>query len=650
MSLCTVQGVALGYGARVLFADLSFIVGPRDRVGLVGPNGAGKSSLMKLLAGVLRPDHGSITLAKEARLGYLPQELAGFGEGTLLETVLGAIDERTQAQARLHRAEEALSRATTPEQQLALSEELSEAAAAVGQAEQLYGPYRAAEILSGLGFRTADLSLPARSFSGGWRMRAALAALLLRDPELLLLDEPTNHLDLPTLAWLDGFLQQSDKALILISHDREFLNRHINRVLAIESGKVTPYTGDYDDYEAQKALAQAQLEAKAVKIEEKRAQLERFIERFGAKNTKATQAKSKQKQIDRLEVVEFMRERKRLAFRFPEVAPSGKDVLSIQGLSKRFGEKAIYREAGAHLGRGDRIAIVGVNGAGKTTLLKLITDELPRDAGEVKYGHNVTRAYYAQHHGDQLNPENTIFQELDALVPNQPPSVVRKTAGAFLFSGDDVEKRVTVLSGGERARVALAKLLLTPSNLLLLDEPTNHLDLDSAEALIDALSSYQGTILFVSHNESFVRRLATKIWEIEDGEIRIFPGTFDEYVEAVRERRAREAAQAKAAPTSESAPAPGSATSKEKRRQEAEARQAKSVRERQQKKAIEALEAEIATLEAALREAEQQMSAPNFYSKPEASAVTRRYEQHKQRLDAAYLAWEEAQEALASLS
>jgi ATP-binding cassette subfamily F protein 3 len=635
MSLCTIQEISLGYGARSIFRDLSFLIGYTDRVGLVGANGAGKSSLMKMLAGVLPPDGGTISFAKEVRAGYLPQELVGFGDGTLLDAVLAGVDERVATLARFQKAEEAMNLAADEDAMMACAEELAEASSALGDVDQLYGPHRAAQILCGLGFKETDFAKPANTFSGGWRMRGALASLLLRDPDLLLLDEPTNHLDLPTLAWLDDFLSRSGKALVLISHDREFLNRHTNRILWINQGNVTGYTGNYDDYEMQKALEQAQREAKSVKVEAKRAQLQRFIDRFGAKNTKATQAKSKQKMIDRLEVVEFLKEGKKLGFRFPEVAPSGKDVLLITGLQKRFGEKKIYEDASAHIARGDRIAIVGVNGAGKTTLLKLVADELPVDSGTIKMGHQVSMAYYAQHHGDKLDATKTIFAELDALVPDQPPSFVRKTAGAFLFSGDDIEKSISVLSGGERARVALAKLLLLPSNFMLLDEPTNHLDIDSAGALLEALQGYQGTLLFVSHNEDFVRRLATKIWEVEDGVIRVFSGSFDEYLESVRERRLRESqlTRPEAAPAKKEAP-------KEQRKKEDEPKKAKQEKDKGSSQKRAAIEKEIETLEESQKKIEAQMSASNFYTKPDAATITKTYEKQKKQLEQAYHSWE----------
>ena len=646
------QNVSLGYGARSLFSELSFLIGPTDRIGLIGANGAGKSSLMKMLAGVLPHDGGSISFAKQTRAGYLPQELVGFGEGTLLETVLAGIDERVEALTRFQRAEDAMYAAATVDEQMACSEELAEASSVLGTIEQDYGPHRAAQILCGLGFKEKDFAQPATSFSGGWRMRAALASLLLRDPDLLLLDEPTNHLDLPTLAWLDDFLERSGKALVLISHDRDFLNRHTNRILQIDQGNVTAYTGNYDDYEEQKALLAAQQEAKSVKVEARRAQLQLFIDRFGAKNTKATQAKSKQKMIDRLEVVEFLKEGKKLGFRFPDTPPSGKDVLAITGLSKSFGDKMIYEDASAHVVRGDRIAIVGVNGAGKTTLLKLVSDELPRDAGQIRFGHQVTLAYYAQHHGDKLDSTKTIYTELDALVPNQPPSFVRKIAGAFLFSGDDIEKSIAVLSGGERARVALAKLLLVPSNFMLLDEPTNHLDLDSSEALLEALTGYQGTILFVSHNEGFVRRLANKIWEIEDGAVRVFTGTFDEYLERVKERRQKEiqSAQPKQKAAKESASPAPKGKDKDKRKQDDESKKSRLAKEKSLKQKISTLEQEIGVLEASQKVIEKQMLDKSFYNKPEFTRTSKTYEQQQKRLKEIYAAWEASQQELTTLS
>ncbi|MCC6811396.1 MAG: ABC-F family ATP-binding cassette domain-containing protein [Deltaproteobacteria bacterium] len=641
MSLLLVRDLSLAFGARQLLADVSFPISAGDRVGFVGPNGAGKSTMMKLIAGVMPPDSGGVQLQKGARIGYLPQEIAGSSTGTLLESVLASVPQRGALQSQLRTVEQGLAQTTVEAEQLELSQQLADLSHELSDFEAQFGPHRAQQILSGLGFTNQDFARPLGEFSGGWRMRAALAGLLLQQPDLLLLDEPTNHLDLPTLEWFDAFLVRSRSALVLISHDREFLNRHIKRVVAIEPGGVHQHTGDYNSYEEARELRRLQNEAAREANLEKRAELQAFIDRFGAKATKAKQAQSRQKQLDKLETVQEMAVNRTLRFRFPEVEPSAREVLKIEHVTKRFGTRAIYEDATALVQRGDRIAIVGKNGAGKTTLLKLVANELALDAGSISVGQRVALAYYAQHHGDKLDMKRTIFEELDAALPDASPARVRQVAGAFMFSGDDIDKSISVLSGGERARVALAKLLLVPSNFLLLDEPTNHLDLDSSEALIGALATYTGTMLFVSHNESFVRQLATKIWQVEDGRLETFPGDFDAYLYALRTRRLE--IEAEAAPAAERDES-GEETPKQRRQREAQERQQKSAREKPVKEAIAKAEAEIAALEAAQKDDEALLASPDFYKdSARAAEVSRGFDARRQRIEALYQTWESLQ-------
>ncbi|MGC3997695.1 MAG: ABC-F family ATP-binding cassette domain-containing protein [Anaeromyxobacter sp.] len=668
MSLVSASQLSLAYGPKVLFDQASFTVGPQDRIGLVGANGTGKSSLMKILSGQLTADGGELVFRRGARVGYLPQDVTALPDLPLVEAVLATVPGRSALEDRLLSTETALQVAREEAEQLELSGALAELHEELDHFEEHYGRRRAERILGGLGFRPDDLSRPAAHFSGGWKMRAALAGLLLQDPDLLLLDEPTNHLDVPTLTWFDAFLRGTHKAVLLISHDRDFLNRQIDRVLSLEPEGLRSYAGTYDDYRRQRAEEEIQLLAQAEKQEAKRAQLERFIERFGAKATKARQAKSKEKQLEKMEEVQVLEHRDTLRFQFAEAPRSGREVLRLEGVRKAFGPKVVYRSLDGTIQRGERVAVIGPNGAGKTTLLKLVAGELAADGGEVKLGHGVVAGYYAQHHFDKpehegdpafrtsstgtLDPDRTIVDTLWDLVPDRGEAYVRSIAGSFLFSGDDADKKVGVLSGGERARVALAKLLLVPANLLVLDEPTNHLDLDSSEALIEALQAYEGTLLFVSHNRSFLNGLATVIWEVQDGGVVPFPGNLDDWLyhqKQLEETSALEAAAPAAGGKPGAAPA-APLTEKERRRQEAEARNARARREKPLRDEIARLEARIAALEKQEAESTAALADPALYQDfAKAKPLIEQQAAAKAELAERYAAWEAAQVKLEEL-
>ena len=670
MSLVAGKALCLAFGPKVVLDGASFTVGPHDRIGLVGANGTGKSSLMRILAGTAHADSGELVFRRGARAGYLPQDVATLPDLPLVEAVLSTVPGRSALEDRLLQAEAALATAREPADQLELSQALAELHEELEHFEEHYGRRRAERILGGLGFSQDDLVRPARTFSGGWKMRAALAGLLLQDPDLLLLDEPTNHLDVPTLEWFDSFLRGTRKALLLVSHDREFLNRQIDRVLALEPEGLRTYTGDLDDYRRQRAEEEERLEAQAKRQAAKRAQLETFIERFGAKATKAAQARSKEKQLERMEEVRTLEQRATLRFRFAEAPRSGREVLRVEGLSKSFGPKVVYRGLDAAVQRGERVAVIGPNGAGKSTLLKLLAGELAPDAGEARLGHSVVAGYYAQHHFDRpeheeerpdaefrtfgtLDPDRTVLDTLWDLVPDQGEAYVRGVAGSFLFSGDDAEKKVGVLSGGERARVALAKLLLRPANLLLLDEPTNHLDLDSSEALIEALRGYAGTLVFVSHTRSFVNQLATVIWEVKDGGILPFPGNLDDWWYHQRQLAAAAEESPALSPgrAGEGSPGEGGGLSeKERRRGEAEARNARYRLEKPLREEIARLEARIEVLEGEEREATAALADPALYQDfARAKPLIDRQRAAKDELATRYAEWESAQERLAAL-
>ncbi len=649
MSLVIVQGLSLSYGSKTLFDGSAFNIGPTDRIGLVGANGTGKSTLLKILVGQITADSGSLTFRRKSRVGYLPQDLQSLPEGSLVDAVMSTVPGRDTLDERLQTTEQQLGVTSDPDEQMELAAELSELLEEREHFDAHFGKHRAEQILLGLGFKVQEFTKPTVNFSGGWRMRAALAGLLLQDPDLLLLDEPTNHLDLPTLAWFDAFMKRSRKAMVLISHDRGFLNRQINKVISLETEGVRTWAGDYEDYRRQRAEEYERLLAQQEKIDAKREHLENFIRRFGAKATKATQAQSRAKQLEKLEDVAVHQERATVSFTFPTVAQSGREVVAFKGIRKSFGDNVIYDGMNAQVLRGERIAVVGLNGAGKTTLLKMLAEELTPDAGQITLGHNVVLGYYAQHHADTLERSHTILDEMMELVPDKPQAFVRSVLGSFLFSGDDVEKKIGVLSGGERARVALAKLLLKPANLLVMDEPTNHLDLDSSEALIEALQGYTGTLMFVSHNRSFLDSLATHVWDVRDHKIVPYPGNLADYLVHLDDEAA---ARAKG----EDLPTPGqgaekSGSAKDRKRLEAEARQARSAKAGPLKKEVSKLEARIAELETAQKHREAQLVDPAFASDfSKSRPVLDAHREAAAELEAAMNRWEAASSELAALN
>jgi ATP-binding cassette subfamily F protein 3 len=584
---------------------------------------------------------------KGVRAGYLPQDILELPRGTLVESVLAAVPDRGRLTERLHATEAALSRAQDDEERVDLAQQLADVHEELRDFEERYGRHQAERILAGLGFSEKDLGRDTATLSGGWKMRAALAGLLLMGPDLLLLDEPTNHLDIPSLLWFDAFLARSAKALLLVCHDRDFLNRHIDRVLSFEMEGLRGYGGNYEDYRRQREAEEVEIAARARRQDEKRAETEAFIDRFRAKATKARQVQSRIKMLEKQEVIRTLETRATVRFRFPEVPRSGREVVRLSGLTKRFGEKEIYSGVDGTVLRGDRVAIIGVNGAGKTTLLKILAGELAADAGSVTLGHSVQPAYYAQHHTELLGPQRTILDEIWSLVPSQPQSFVRGVLGSFLFSGDDVEKRIGVLSGGERARVSLARLLVLPSNLLLMDEPTNHLDLASSEQLIEALKGYGGTLLFVSHNKSFVNQLATRVWDVKGGTIADWPGNLDDYLHHL----SLGAGAPETSAESETGSCAVAESQKERRRREAQEREASNAVLRPVREAIERLEEQIGGLEEEQRAIELQLADPGLYQDfARAKPLMAAFNGNREALEDLYRRWEEAQRKLAELS
>ncbi|HXR04484.1 MAG TPA: ABC-F family ATP-binding cassette domain-containing protein [Verrucomicrobiae bacterium] len=648
--MLTVAGLSKAFGGRVLFDDVSLTLLSGERVGLVGPNGAGKSTLLKIILGQESPDAGEVTFIRGTRLGYLPQESEPAGNEAVLD--------------------------------IAVPHDHEHDGQFVAKAKQ---------ILASLGFKQSDFLRPARELSGGWVMRAHLARLLVQEPDVLMLDEPTNHLDLETLLWFQDYLRHYPGAILLISHDREFLNRLCTHVAEIRSSRVLRYTGNYDEYLEQRAAAEVTMVATAKAQQREIDRMQLFVDRFRAKNTKAAQAQSKLKQIERLK--EDMVKTPEgpdatVGFRFPQPQRSGHRVITLKHVKFGYGvaatprrssvgttpssrgsgdeaspppscdgasqpPKLIYENLNFEAERGQRIVLVGPNGAGKSTLLKLLAGVLEPQGGERRLGHNAKSGYFAQHRAAMLNPNHTMLQEALETPQRITEQFVRTVLGSFLFRGDDVFKPVNVLSGGEKSRLALVKLLLDPPNLLLIDEPTTHLDLASVDALIEALQPYEGTLIFISHDVHFIRVLANHVVRVENGRLRHFTGGYQYYLDKTSQ-------SARAALTSGGSdgmlPSQNTATAarhpspdrKEQRRVEAEQRQARSRKKREIQKCITALEKEIDGLEAREKELTAELEKPETYAAGNrAMQLNRELMEVHDRLAAANAEWEKAGTELA---
>jgi ATP-binding cassette subfamily F protein 3 len=655
------SGAGKRFGHKLLFENADWLITSPDRIGLVGANGTGKSTLMKVLAGLETLDYGSITVAKGISAGYLPQDGLTLSGRTVFAECMAVFDELRD----MEREMEALTRRMSE-----LSHESPEYAQVADRYHRIEHEFQTHDgyaieakvgtVLTGLGFRKEDWTRLTDEFSGGWQMRIALAKLLLQKPNLLLLDEPTNHLDLEARNWLEEYLNEYPYAFLLISHDRYFLDVTVKKTVEIWNKQIFFYTGNYDKYLAEKTQRREQLEAAYRNQRERIEQLEVFINRFRYQATKAKQVQSRIKELEKMERVEIPPEEKTIHFSFPQPKPSGRVVAEFKDVAKSYGTKEVFRNVNFMIERGDRIALVGVNGAGKSTLIKLLAGTEPLSAGEYKIGHNVESDYFAQDQYKELDQDARILDDIEKLSPRSTQTEMRSLLGCFLFQADDVFKRIGVLSGGERGRYALLRLLLHPANFLLLDEPTNHLDMRAKDILLEALAAYTGTVVLVSHDRYFIDKLATRIFEIGDGRVEVYPGNYEDY-------RWRKEGRALAVPTlddvpmrgptkngstsrgqgsvvSVGSPSNGNSSAEIAEPESAKSKRLNPIKRKQMEDRIHEIEEDIARVEAAISHCETALLT--FVSAEESQRQTHDLEDRRSELSSLMAEWEELSQTL----
>lgn len=630
------KNICLAYGGRKIFDSASASISRRDRIGLVGSNGAGKTTLLKILAGIEELDSGEISKHKNACVGYLPQEGIVESPKSLYNEVETAFGDVLELRAQAEALDEVLrSEAQDSPEYLSALDMLGEIQHKLEFSQESKLRSKIESVLLGLGFFMSDMPRSCGEFSGGWQMRIALAKLLLKEPSLLMLDEPTNHLDIESVAWLEDYLQSYGGAIILVSHDRAFLNAVSNKIWRVKDGVLDFFTGDYDDFVKESAAREIAIEHAAESQRRRIAKTEKFIERFRYKASKAAQVQSRIKALEKVEIIETKKGESKINFHFPEVKRCARIAVKVCEIEKSFGSNKVLDKISFEIERGERIALVGVNGAGKSTMSKIISGNLSADSGEVKFGEGVEMSYFAQHQTDELNPSNDVLSEASEAAPMSRKSQVRGLLGSFLFVGDAVFKPVGVLSGGEKNRLALAKMLLKDFNFLLLDEPTNHLDMDSKKVLQDALKAFGGTFVIVSHDRDFLDPIVTRVIELSSGGMRSFSGNVSEYLERIKGE-----GKLNLRPRSE---AKGKSAWKEERAKKSASRAELGAL----KRACETAEKGIESLEAQINKAEELMALPDFFKNESSCAeICSDYERMKSELEKLYSLWEELHEKI----
>ncbi len=633
--MIAINNLTFEIGARALYDEANWHIKPGEKIGLIGANGTGKTTLLRLIVGDYSPTSGTISMAKDIKIGYLNQDLLSYqSDKSILHVAMEAFARQNQ----LHTEIESILKKLETDYTDDLIEKLSDKQLEFEALDGYSIEYRAHEILAGLGFSDEDQKRPLAEFSGGWRMRVMLAKILLQAPDILLLDEPTNHLDLPSIKWLEGYLQAFEGAIVIVSHDRWFLDRVVNRIVESRKGKLIVYAGNYSFYLEEKSLRE-EIQGNQYKNQQaKIRQEERLIERFRAKASKAKMAQSRIKMLERMDLVDDVDDdNPTVNFSFKFSKQSGRHVVRIEDLSKSYPGVPILQHANAVIEKGDKIALIGANGRGKSTLLRIIAGTDKQFEGKSEAGHNVTQTFFAQHQLESLHLENEILRELQAFAPKHTETEIRSILGCFLFTGDDVFKKIKVLSGGEKSRVALAKALTADANFLILDEPTNHLDMQSVNILIQALDQFEGTFILVSHDRYLLDNVANKIWFIEDGQVKEYPGTYREYEEWASKRQYSAKPSEAPVKKKEEKPAPIPADDKQK--------ELKKLNQQ-----LQQLEQDIAVLEQQVKDAEDELAKPEIYSDQEKlSEANRRYQQVSPRLIKARAEWERMAEQILEL-